>query len=145
LQEAVDEVQAAASLRRITLLYRCELNGISLSLDRIKLKQAVLNLLTNAVEASSVGDQVELTVQSDAEADVIQVRVADHGPGIAESNLGHVFSPFFSTKAQGTGLGLTFAQKIVSLHGGRIIAENNPQGGATFIIELPRQSLTMRV
>jgi signal transduction histidine kinase len=144
VREAVDEVQAAAAVRGITLHSRFESDETLLALDRIKLKQAVLNLLTNAVEASSVGDQIELSVQTDTNVEVVQVRVSDHGPGITESNLGHIFSPFFSTKARGTGLGLTFTQKIVALHGGRVTAHNNPQGGATFIIELPRQGLAER-
>jgi signal transduction histidine kinase len=144
LQEAIDEVQATATVRGITLRYRFEADETPLAVDRIKLKQAVLNLLTNAVEVSLVGDQVELIVQTDTTAEVVQIRVSDRGSGIAESNLDHIFAPFFSTKAQGTGLGLTFTQKIVALHGGRVIAHNNPQGGATFIIELPRQSVAER-
>lgn len=144
LQEAVDEVQATVTVRGITLHYRFEADETPLALDRIKLKQAVLNLLTNAVEASSAGDQVELLVQTDTNAEVVQIRVSDCGSGIAESNLGHIFSPFFSTKTQGTGLGLTFTQKIIALHGGRVTAHNNPQGGATFIIELPRQDTAER-
>jgi signal transduction histidine kinase len=144
LQEAADEVQAAASLHGVTLLYRFESEDITLCLDRIKLKQAILNLLTNAVEASSSGDNVELAVQFGGDSRDIQIRVSDRGPGIAEANLEHIFSPFFSTKTQGTGLGLTFTQKIVSLHGGRVFARNNPQGGATFIIELPCQSSPTR-
>jgi signal transduction histidine kinase len=144
LQEAADEVQAAASLHGVTLLSRFESEDITLCLDRIKLKQAILNLLTNAVEASSSGDSVELAVQFGGDSRVIQIRVSDRGPGIAEANLEHIFSPFFSTKTQGTGLGLTFTQKIVSLHGGRVFARNNPQGGATFIIELPCQSSPTR-
>jgi signal transduction histidine kinase len=105
--------------------------------DCIKLKQAVLNLLANAVDASPVNGQVELAWREDEQW--VEIDVTDQGAGIPASDVERVFSPFFSTKAQGTGLGLTFAQKIVSLHGGTITARNNPQGGATFSIALPRQ------
>lgn len=144
LRDAVSEVQAAAQFRGVRIHCRFSSGETLLSLDRIKFKQAILNLLTNAVDASSVGDQVELATQTDGESGDILIRVSDSGPGIAETNLERIFSPFFSTKAQGTGLGLTFTQKIISLHGGQIAAKNNSQGGSAFIIELPRQSLTVR-
>jgi signal transduction histidine kinase len=67
----------------------------------------------------------------------VQVAVVDHGPGIAETDIEQVFTPFFSTKKQGSGLGLTFARKIVELHHGTLTAMNNPSGGATFLVELP--------
>ena len=83
--------------------------------------------------------QVDLVLREDDNR--VQICVIDHGAGIPASDLERVFSPFFSTKVQGTGLGLTFAQKIVTLHGGTVSASNNPQGGASFVIELPRQPL----
>lgn len=139
LREAVGEVQAAAELRGVRIQCRFGPDETLLSLDRIKFRQAILNLLTNAVDVSSFGDLVELSVQTDGRSGNLLIRISDCGPGIAESNLEHIFSPFFSTKAQGTGLGLTFTQKIIALHGGRVAAKNNPQAGSTFVIELPRQ------
>lgn len=141
LREAVGEVQAAAELRGVQIHCRFGPDETLLSLDRIKFRQAILNLLTNAVDVSSVGDLVELSVQADGTSGTLLIRISDCGPGIAESNLEHIFSPFFSTKAQGTGLGLTFTQKIIALHGGRVSAKNNPQAGSTFIIELPQQPI----
>jgi signal transduction histidine kinase len=103
--------------------------------DRIKLKQAVLNLLTNALEASPPGGRVEMVLRVQGEC--VQVAVVDQGKGIPEAALEQLFSPFFSTKEKGAGLGLTFAQKIVGLHQGRLTAGNNPTGGATFLVEIP--------
>jgi signal transduction histidine kinase len=70
----------------------------------------------------------------------VGVAVVDQGSGILEADLARLFSPFFSTKEKGTGLGLTFAQKIVELHGGTLTAYNNPEGGATFLVEIPTLS-----
>jgi signal transduction histidine kinase len=119
-------------------VYRCENGEGPFLFDRIKLKQAVLNLLTNALEASPSGGRVDLILRVQGEG--VQVAVIDQGTGIPEADIERLFSPFFSTKEKGTGLGLTFAQKIVALHQGRLTARNNPAGGATFLVELPRRS-----
>ncbi len=92
------------------------------------------------MEASPAQASITLALEEDAEQ--VRIRVSDSGPGIPEDKLEQIFSPFFSTKAQGTGLGLTFAQKIIALHGGRLTASNNIQGGATFIIDLPKRGVS---
>lgn len=139
LREAVDEVSTMAAMRKVSVAFRVESEELSATVDRIKLKQALLNLLTNAVEASPENGHVDLELH-DAGTH-LQIRVIDQGVGVPESEQERIFSPFFSTKAQGTGLGLTFAQKIVALHGGTVSVNNNLQGGASFVIELPRQQM----
>jgi signal transduction histidine kinase len=141
LQEAIEEMRTMASTRGVMVRYHGEgEHEVSLHIDRIKLKQAILNLMTNALEASPVGGHVEVVLRREAEG--VQILVMDQGPGIPDADLDRLFSPFFSTKEKGTGLGLTFAQKIVGLHHGRLIAQNRPEGGAVFCIELPRSVLT---
>jgi signal transduction histidine kinase len=135
LRDLTDEVRAAAAARGVGVIYRCESGDAPVRVDRIKLKQAVLNLLTNALEASPGGGQVQVVLRAAGEG--VQVAIVDQGPGIPEADLERVFAPFFSTKERGTGLGLTFAQKIVALHNGRLTGRNNLKGGATFVIELP--------
>lgn len=138
VSEVVEELRATANARRVTMSYAREGTVAPLALlavDRIKLKQALLNLLKNAVEASPATGEV--VVALGARARYVEIVVRDHGAGIAEADFPRLFSPFFSTKEKGTGLGLTFAQKIVELHHGRIVVENNPDGGATFRVELP--------
>lgn len=137
LRETADEVRAMAATRGVAVVFRGETEGTPTTVDRIKLKQALLNLLTNAVEASPANGRVDLELHE--EGDYVQIRVIDQGTGVPDRDRERIFSPFFSTKAQGTGLGLTFAQKIVALHGGTVSVNNNPQGGASFVIELPRQ------
>jgi anti-sigma regulatory factor (Ser/Thr protein kinase) len=100
-----------------------------------ELQQAILNLLANALDASPSPGQVSLTLRTAGER--ADIAVTDQGRGIPETDWEKLFSPFFSTKERGTGLGLTFARKIVELHGGTLIAHNNLNGGATFLIELP--------
>ncbi len=139
LREIVDEMRALANIRGIEVAYQCETTEMRIfSIDRIKMKQALLNLLTNAVEAAPSQTRVSLVLRDNV--DELQIAVADQGKGIAPADSERIFVPFFSTKAQGTGLGLTFAQKIVSLHGGALTANNNPLGGATFVVTLPKVS-----
>jgi signal transduction histidine kinase len=135
VSEVVNEMRAAAIARRVAIAYRCEGRVIPLAVDHIKLKQALLNLLKNAVEASPAMGEVVVTLGASAQQAYISMQ--DHGQGIAEVDIPRLFSPFFSTKEKGTGLGLTFAQKIVELHKGQIVVSNNPDAGVTFRVELP--------
>ena len=134
VSEVVKEMRAAATARRVAIAYRCE-GRVILAVDHIKLKQALLNLLKNAVEASPAMGEVVVTLGASAQQAYVSMQ--DHGQGIAEVDMPRLFSPFFSTKEKGTGLGLTFAQKIVELHKGQIVVSNNPDAGVTFRVELP--------
>lgn len=135
VSEVVEEMRVAATARQVTIAYRYEGTAISLAVDRIKLKQALLNLLKNAVEASPEMGEVVVTLGASEQR--VYVSMQDHGQGIAEGDLPRLFSPFFSTKEKGTGLGLTFTQKIVELHKGHIVVSKNPNAGVTFRVELP--------
>jgi signal transduction histidine kinase len=109
--------------------------------DEGLLRQALLNLARNAAEAcgSANGGRVMLrgeTVRT-GESGFQRITVTDNGPGIAGEMLPQLFRPFFTTKPQGTGLGLAVVQKIVVQHGGQVEARNRPEGGAAFIVTLP--------
>lgn len=106
------------------------------------LRQAILNLARNAAEAAQAspgGGRVLIqgSLETIGYADVQQIRVFDNGPGIPPAALAKIFRPFFTTKANGTGLGLPVVQKIIVQHGGRVEARNRPEGGAEFIVTLP--------
>jgi signal transduction histidine kinase len=103
--------------------------------DRAKVQQVVLNLLRNAIEA--VGEDGEVFVDVEYDGNGGLVRVRDTGPGIAEEAMGHIFEPFFSTKAKGTGLGMAICHSLVAQHGGTIRVESDA-GGATFAVTFPR-------
>jgi signal transduction histidine kinase len=110
-----------------------ELPMIPVLTDQIR--QVLLNLLMNAVEAMTTGGR--LTVSTQADNDEILLKISDSGPGIDPSILPNIFEPFVTDKARGTGLGLTITYDIILKHRGRIQAENNPQRGATFSVWLP--------
>jgi len=111
-----------------------------LSGDRVQLQQVLLNLIVNGCEAmSSIAPRNRrLTVTTiEAGGEGVRVGVADEGIGIAEDDLERVFEPFYTTKTQGLGLGLSVCRRIINAHGGRLWADSNGAGGATFFFTLP--------
>ncbi|VBB42920.1 Integral membrane sensor signal transduction histidine kinase [uncultured Desulfatiglans sp.] len=104
-------------------------------LDSNRMKQVILNLLTNAIQASSSGKIV--SVRTKREKQGVALDISDCGCGIKAEDQQKIFEPFFSSKKEGTGLGLAIVKKIVELHGGHIILFSNPEGGVTFSIKLP--------
>ena len=108
--------------------------------DRVQLQQVLLNLVLNACEAMSARQREErrltLVAVRDGEAGV-RVSVVDRGTGIPADELERVFTPFFTTKEHGLGLGLSICRSIVEAHGGRLWASNNEECGATFHLTLP--------
>ncbi|MGI0149217.1 MAG: sensor histidine kinase, partial [Thermoplasmata archaeon] len=108
-------------------------------LDEKLFSQALLNLVINAQEAMPDGGTLSLsTARSD---DAVTVSVGDTGLGIPPEMQDRVFRPFFSTKATGTGLGLSFVQRIVDEHGGRIHLHSEPGKGTTFTLWLPTEPI----
>jgi PAS domain S-box-containing protein len=108
--------------------------------DRIQLQQVILNLISNAVEAmSGVGEGArELLVGSAKdESQGVVVAVRDSGPGLAPENLDRLFTPFYTTKPQGMGMGLAISRSIIEAHGGRLWATANENRGAVFQFSLP--------
>jgi PAS domain S-box-containing protein len=111
--------------------------------DEGLLRQALLNLVRNAAEACSEGaaggGQVVLKGEMlrGEEGGTQRILVLDNGPGMEEASLSKLFRPFYTTKADGTGLGLAVVQKIIVQHGGQVEARNRPEGGAAFTVTLP--------
>ncbi len=109
-----------------------------LQADPVLLRHALFNLIHNATQADPQGPITVSLVQAQREGlDGWELVVADHGPGLSAEAAKKLFTPFFSTRTGGTGLGLSVAQHIVILHGGSIHAGANPGGGARFVIWLP--------
>ena len=103
--------------------------------DPVQIHQVVLNLLINAIQAIEGAGKVEVTLHKNGEFAVL--RVADTGKGISREFLGKIFKPFFTTRKEGTGLGLPLAKGIVDSHGGKIEVVSEPGHGARFDIWLP--------
>jgi two-component system sensor histidine kinase HupT/HoxJ len=105
------------------------------------MEQVFFNVISNALEAMSGREKKVLTVNTarTPSGGHAQVVLSDTGPGIDVQNMNRIFDPFFTTKnrTEGTGLGLFLSYGIVKDHGGRIWAENNGSGGASFFIQLP--------
>ncbi|HEX9023310.1 MAG TPA: ATP-binding protein [Geobacteraceae bacterium] len=105
--------------------------------DREKLRQAFLNLLLNALQATPPGGRVSVIGAYEKSNEMIRLEIRDTGAGIDAEALPRIFEPFFSTKEGGTGLGLAITQKIIEGHGGRIEVESERGKGALFRIVLP--------
>jgi len=108
--------------------------------DRVQLQQVLLNLILNGMDAvgsdAAHGRKVAVTARNEGR-DTLAFSVADTGTGIPSARIERVFDPFFTTKTSGIGMGLSISRSIVEAHGGRIWAENNAEGGATFRFTLP--------
>ena len=114
---------------------------VMLNVDAVLMRQALFNLIHNAIlSAPGSPVQVALTLTERARVPGIQLSVTDAGPGFSAETAAKLFKPFFTTRAKGTGLGLSVAQHIAMKHGGVVLAENLPEGGARFSIWLPLET-----
>ncbi|MBK9071323.1 MAG: HAMP domain-containing protein [Myxococcales bacterium] len=104
--------------------------------DEAQLRQVLLNLLRNAIEAVGHAASPAIELTTAVVGNRVEICVADNGPGITADTKPHIFEPFFTTKAQGTGLGLALSQQIILDHGGELAVRDAP-GGATLAIRLP--------
>ena len=105
--------------------------------DRVQIQQVLLNLMRNSVEAMEDSDRRELSVRVTPAEGMVQLTVADTGPGVAPEVAGLLFQPFVTTKAEGMGIGLSVCRTIVEAHGGRLWMEPNPGGGSLFHFTVP--------
>jgi two-component system sensor kinase FixL len=139
LNDVIQIFRSEAIFRNVHIEIECDGSLPPVFGDKGQLQQVVLNLIMNGAEAMSrnLPEQRKLILGTQRKDHSIWVSVRDFGPGIDKENLERVFEPFFTTKGTGLGMGLAVCTSIIKAHGGRIWAENNPDGGATFFIELP--------
>jgi signal transduction histidine kinase len=135
LHEIADLVAPQARHAGVTV--RVAIAGVlpAVTADRDHVKQVVLNLVLNAVQA--IGGEGTVTIGAVSVRDAVVITVEDTGPGVAAEVRGRIFDPYFTTKRSGVGLGLTIARRIAEAHGGRLDLEDRPGPGACFAFTLP--------
>ena len=135
VEELRQDLQEEFRNKGIRLSCMCEGAMLRLLLDREKVYQVLMNLLQNALYASSKGKEVRLLTQRNG--DFLRIVVQDDGIGIHQEHLERIFQPFFTTKPKGTGLGLAISQRIVKEHGGEIRVESVPGMGTRVSLDFP--------
>jgi len=110
---------------------------LEVEIDSYLMEQVLINLILNAVEACDKTSKPKVRIFAEQKLDgKIHIRVIDNGPGIPEEILENIFVPFYTTKKEGSGIGLSLSKQIMTLHGGKIQADNNLEGGATISLNL---------
>jgi PAS domain S-box-containing protein len=145
INDAIDDllriVRADALRREVTVAAEVDSDGCRVLADRVQLLQVLVNLAINAFEAMSDvrpdARRFVIHAGSDGNGEIV-ISLRDTGPGLLGENAEQLFEPFFSTKAEGTGMGLTFARSIIEAHDGTLSGENCDAGGACFTVRLPQ-------
>jgi len=143
LAELVERILARWSPRLAQSNVRCHTNFDPevppTSADPRTLERVVVNLISNAVEAMIDGGTLSFTIAyvDETSRDLVELKVADTGPGIPPDKIDRIFDPFFTTKKDGTGLGLAISRRILSAHKGNMQVESFPDAGTVFTIQLP--------
>ncbi len=140
VRRAVAFAQAELRARKVTLELMSEAKGLRVRCDRIQIEQVLLNLMFNAVEVMEAAQVVprRLRVEIRPAGRIVRLRVADSGPGLEAAQCDRVFEPFYTTRREGTGMGLAICRTIVEAHGGHIHVQCRGElGGAVFEVSLP--------
>jgi signal transduction histidine kinase len=135
VSQAVDLTRARARQQDVEIETDVPAGPVEADVDAGQLCTVLVNLCINALDVMPQGGKLTLSLRRSA--DGLVLAVADTGPGIAAGMLGRLFTPFVSTKATGSGLGLSISRRIIREHGGEIAGGNRPEGGACFTIRLP--------
>ena len=138
LTHVCDLLRPEASTRKIEIVAELPPELPLVTADSVRLTQALMNIVINGVQAITTGGGT-VRVSAATAGEYLLLRVHDSGPGIPSNELGEIFDPYYTTKPEGSGLGLWIAQQIAVSHGGDLRAENAPGGGAVFLLTLPLQ------
>lgn len=136
VQSSLRQLEAQAAKESIRISEEVE-SGALIEGDREKLHQLILNIVLNAIQASSAGGTIEVGLRSRVQE--VELRFHDNGQGISAGDLERVFEPFYTTRASGSGLGLAIVKSIIDAHGGTIEIQSAVDEGTTVTVKLPRQ------
>ena len=139
-RDAVVLIGSEAGERGVNLRLELEPDLPGLRADRIQIEQVILNLVRNAVDAITTGAGIVCLRTARCDGHMVRAEVADTGEGIAPEWRERVFAPFFTTKSNGLGMGLSISRTIIEAHGGRLWVEPNADAGATFTFTLPLEA-----
>jgi signal transduction histidine kinase len=138
IKDTLELTRGRATKQRVSTQFEADADGVMVDADPVQLRQVLVNLVLNALDAMPGGGALTIDLQQDVTS--VEISVSDSGPGIAEDFKSRLFEPFASTRDTGLGLGLVICRRIVEDHGGSIHGENSPGGGARFTVRLPRTS-----
>jgi PAS domain S-box-containing protein len=138
IEEASALALTGAPASGVQAFFRFDPRAARVFVNRVEIQQVLVNLIRNALEAMGEGARRELEITAALlDEGTIEIAVADSGPGLAKEVSTRLFDPFFSTKSNGMGLGLSICRSIIEAHGGRLRGEPNPGGGTVFRFTLP--------
>ena len=139
VQETIRFFSALAIGRKFQMVSVITPEALPVLGDRIQLQQVILNLVMNGIEAmkDTPGEYRIISIRTSRAGNFAELSVSDRGPGIPEDKLKAVFEPFYTSKPEGMGMGLSIARTIVEAHDGSISAKNRDHGGVSFRISLP--------
>jgi C4-dicarboxylate-specific signal transduction histidine kinase len=140
ITEVLEVLRANLERQRILVETRVSTGLPEIMGNRVQLQQVILNLIVNAVDAidsTTHGNRLlEITANRQGPAGVL-ITIEDSGPGMSTENIKRIFEPFYTTKPQGMGMGLTICRSIVESHGGRLVAARSLLGGLAMQVSLP--------
>ena len=133
IEEAIALTRASVRDRGLRLTVETDPPGVRVEIDKIQVQQVLFNLLRNAIEAMQDQPKRELVVATSlVQGGMVEISVADTGPGLVAEVRAKLFQPFVTTKVHGMGVGLSVCRAIVESHGGRLWADDNPSRGTIF-------------
>jgi PAS domain S-box-containing protein len=139
IQEMIALLQGEASRHSILIHRDCSLDLPPIMADRVQLQQVLMNLMLNSIEAmKGMNTPGRLTIKSHQDdSGQLLISVMDTGVGVPAEKMDQIFNPFFTSKSEGTGMGLPISRSIIESHGGRLWAVSNPESGSIFNFTLP--------
>jgi two-component system sensor histidine kinase HydH len=141
IQHVCDLLEPEASQRKIEISAELPGDLPHVQGDSVKLTQALVNLVINAIQAIPGSGRIEVSAKAIARENILLIAVSDTGPGVPGESASAIFEPFFTTKSEGSGLGLWVVQQVVSAHGGAVSVSEAPGGGALFLVRLPMRKV----
>ncbi len=143
IEEVVDMISYKFEEKSITLKKLLQQNIPEIMIDTEKMRQVIMNILMNAIQAVDVGGTITINTEFNEKTKKVKISISDTGPGIPKDMIKRVFEPFFTTKqpGEGTGLGLSVSYGIVKEHNGEITVESQEGKGATFHVILPAEGV----